>query len=584
MKHRRFTYLIVMILLLVLAGCGGNGDAGSSDQGDKVTVRFLDQDGNEISKQTVAKGDPVSPPQLSLDGKTLEGWYYDFYSPAWSFSDPVKKNMELRALCTDEVQTVSSKLTYHDLSGYEMRGCDSNGVLVIFVRYTDGLDCDIETLERIFNSEQDSFDRLKSVSSYYQYNSYGKADLDFHFMIYDSKMTCKESYDRNSSSYDFLEDIFDYAKNHYEGDFNELDKNNDGYADLVIFLGGEDPYKTVKDGSMYHVYSASGAVNSWSIPTVGDPQMKYFIKVPFYGMENDPEPANRESALRVLIHEIGHAYGLMDYYDFVPYNGGTLDVVGTFDMQSYDVGDWNCFSRFSVGWLDPYLINDDIKSVTLKLTCSSENNNAILIPTSKGWNGTAFDEYLLIDVMAPEGANGYDWDWGLNEWQAKPMGAQLEGGVRILHVDARLALKTSKENEYEELVAVFSPVDGYDEIMSILNDPGYGNRMSLSHRYSCSNGYEPLIEGDSRFFHILDIVPRDGSDKYRISTPSEYWYFYLFSPGDLFTTGDVFSMEEKSAAFPNAPYANNGGTFDYSVKIEHYDKVNHEAIVTVYRP
>ena len=58
----------------------------------------------------------------------------------------------------------------------------------------------------------------------------------------------------------------------------------------------------------------------------------------------------------------------------------------------------------------------------------------------------------------------------------------------------------------------------------------------------------------------------------------------MFSPGDLFSTGEVFSMETMSDAFPNAPYANNGGTFDYAIKVEHYDKVNHEAIVTVYRP
>ena len=42
-------------------------------------------------------------------------------------------------------------------------------------------------------------------------------------------------------------------------------------------------------------------------------------------------------------------------------------------------------------------------------------------------------------------------------------------------------------------------------------------------------------------------------------------------------------MANMPDSFPNSPYANNGGTFDYSVRVDHYDTVNHEAIVTVYR-
>ena len=36
-----------------------------------------------------------------------------------------------------------------------------------------------------------------------------------------------------------------------------------------------------------------------------------------------------------------------------------------------------------------------------------------------------------------------------------------------------------------------------------------------------------------------------------------------------------------AGSFPNAPYLNTGGTLDYTVTVEHYDTVNHEAIITI---
>lgn len=579
MKQKRFGHLVLMILLLIVTGCGNN----TQTLENAVTVRFLDQDGNQIAVKTVEKGTAVTAPQYAPEGKTLEGWYYDFYSPAWSFSDPVNKDLELRALCTDEVETVSSKITYQDLEEYNLRGSDANAVLVVYLKYRDGYDCDMDALKQAFTGEYDSFDRLKSVSSYLYYNSYGRADLDFHFMIYDCNMTCKEAYDINNGYNTFHEDIFNDIKKSYPGDINELDKDRDGYVDAVVFIGGEDSFKTVGDGYQYYISGGQSAFTQ-GIPSPGDPVMKLYIKVPYEGMLNDPVPATQEMGIRVLIHEMSHAFGLVDYYDFAPYKGEIIDALGTFDMQSHDVGDWNCFSRFTCGWLEPYLISEGVDSVTLKLSCSSEYNNAVLIPTSKGWNGTAFDEYLLIDVMAPVGANGYDWEWGLDERQIKPIGAKANGGgVRILHVDSRLAVKTTKSVSPTEAVAVYSPLYGYDAIMEMLDLPDYGQRLNLTEIYTNSNGYEPKIEGDERWYHLLDLIPSDGSSKYRICTPSDWSMYYLFSPGDLFSTGEVFSMETMRDAFPNAPYANNGGTFDYSIKVEHYDKVNHEAIITIYR-
>ena len=52
---------------------------------------------------------------------------------------------------------------------------------------------------------------------------------------------------------------------------------------------------------------------------------------------------------------------------------------------------------------------------------------------------------------------------------------------------------------------------------------------------------------------------------------------------DLFGPGEEFSMARCAEAFPNAPLLNNGGSFDYSVRVEGYDPETCSAIVTVTR-
>ncbi len=581
---RRIQCLILAFILLITAGCNNTANNGAEPPKPKetVNVRFLDPSGNEIETRTVERGASVSPPPFSLEGRKLEGWFSDGYSPAWSFTDPVNSDLELRALCTDTVDTVSSQLTCHDIHDYDFQGCSTNGILVVYVHYTDGHDCTVEDLQKIFTGEHDSFNRLKSVSSYYRYNSYGKADFDFRYVIYDCPLTCKQAYDINQEPNNFFATIFEDIRKNHDIDLNILDKDGNGYVDLVSFISGEDTTRTVGDGNRYNV-TGGHLSRTDADPAVGSPSMKNFIVTSYESMMKDPEPASQDQGIRTLIHEIGHAFGLVDYYDFAPYDGGIIDVLGTFDMQSHDVGDWNCFSRFSCGWLNPYLISDNIISVTLKLSCSSENNSAIIIPTSKGFNGTAFDEYLLVDVMAPVGANGYDWAWGLDGHLLKPGDVKMEGGVRIIHVDSRLARKTWKNISPTEAVSVYQLFNSVDEIRKTLNDPEYENSIFATQIFPNSNAYDPFIEGTNRYYHLLDFIPCDGTSKYRICTPTDWSVFWFFSPSDLFSVGETFSMASMPDSFPNSPYANNGGTFDYSVRVDHYDTVNHEAIVTVYR-
>lgn len=176
----------------------------------------------------------------------------------------------------------------------------------------------------------------------------------------------------------------------------------------------------VGDGDLYVVYGNSTRTES-ETPDKEKPVRHKLSKITYEEWLTPLPPGISMGGIRVLLHETGHLFGLVDYYDRMPYGDEpSFDTLGYFDMQCSDYGDWNVYSRFACGWLEPYVIDGTQREVTLKLGCSSEVPDAILIPTGGGRNGTAFDEYILVDVMAPYSGNGFDWPMLTDRIQVDP--------------------------------------------------------------------------------------------------------------------------------------------------------------------
>ncbi len=539
-------------------------------------VRYLDPAGNPIAEERVLDGDRATAPEIDGGERTFEGWFADGYSAAWSFDEPVTRDMDLTAIFTDTMEKTPTKLTRADTDHWDKLPNGENALLVVFLHFTDGYDYDEENLKRMFEGEFVSDHRLDSVASYYRYNSYGKVSFEVTYYCYETGMTSKEGYDYGMAhGYRLAKEAVEAYRQSHRKDLKKLDKNGDGYIDLVAVLGGEDPLKITPTGD-YYLYVGAMPTNDTK-PNKEEPRLRMYATTAYDLNKDETQRGNKESGLRIVLHEIGHAFGLMDYYDGYPVDKHSfISALGEFDMQDNDLGDWNSFSRFMCGWLDPYVIPEDIDSVTLKIGCASEVGDAILIPTSKGWNGTAFDEYILIDVMAPVGANGFDWPFALDLSTAPVDDPKNDGGVRICHVDARLMEQRFRSNG-----------NGYtleftdQQIAKAIEDRDYLSSVILYFRMYNSNGAEPGIEGDNPYYHMIDIVPSDGTDKYRISTPTARTAFTFFTPQDLFGPGETFSTETCADAFVNGQYMNTGATFDYTVTVNHYDPVTHEAIVTI---
>ena len=483
-----------------------------------------------------------------------------------------------------ELPTSKSEVTYFDISNETFDPNKPVPVLVTLVEFTDGYVVDHDEFEKRFSDDTLApEDSLKSVASYYKYNSYGKVKFDFRFLYYSSPMSSNEAWhyvnDEDEMGHfcgnQFFFDVFAETKEKNEAgiDYRELDADGNGFVDASLFITAEDPDK-IQVGDQtggYVIYGAASGLANGAKPDVDSPNLKRYLKLDYHGMQNPLAPASESNTgMRVVIHELGHAFGLYDYYDYVSFKGQGIDSVGHFDMQSYNLGDWNPFSKFACGFLDPYVVQDVEDSITIRLGASAEKPHAILIPKPSGWNGTAFDEYILIDVCAPVGATGYDWPFVKNTWEKKK---NALGGIRIYHVDARLELSQGGKP-----VRIIDPkaateFKGKDVLEGEVN-----------HLFANTNGATPAIKGESNFFHLIDLIPSDGTSKFRISAYSSLepvYYPPSFICNDLFGVGSTFVLDENNHAFPYTPWLNCGEPLNYSVHVDSYSTMYHEATITI---
>ena len=540
-------------------------------------VQFASAYGNAPAAQAVFAGERLTEPEATeVSGKTFEGWYREGVGGKWNFDeDTVTESLTLTAVYTDPVPRAASRLNMHDVGKTSAIMEGTIAAVVIYIGFTDGYVCDREKLENIFTAEYGQERALESVSTYFRFNSYGNVSFDWYFYYYESGMSCKEAFDATETTENLTDSSFAEFQRSFQGDLKDLDRNGDGYVDLLFFVTGEDSSKTKGDGGNYLIFG--GATPTESIrPNLDRPVMHCYSKVPYEDWLSPLKPAMMGGGIRVLLHETGHQFGLVDYYNTRPYGDeDTFETLGEFDMQSFDLSDWNVYSRFACGWLSPYVIDGSKEEVTIRLGCSSEVPDAVLIPTAAGWNGTAFDEYILIDVLAPYAAAGFDWPM-LSNFQTDPDDPRMQGGVRVYHVDGRLA----RVDQYD--MASNRPATSYEELLEVISDKDFRHGVWLWDRHYNSDGIDPLLPGDSRFHHLIEIVPSDGSKRFRHNEHTMYWRAEdTLTVTDLYGPGDVFSMEKCADAFAEAPLMNNGSTFDYEVRVDFYDPEAREAVITV---
>ena len=358
----------------------------------------------------------------------------------------------------------------------------------------------------------------ESVSSYFYKSSYGKLNLSGEVTPWvDIDMTPKDIYNANNQYYDYgtftvLEKVYDWLKNN-NYDLSQYDLDEDGYIDSIYMIYSA-PSRIEFDGVeannpdnpfwalTYHDFNIVNNAHSHANPIPNAYSWASF------DLMNKGTTVGITVDAHTYIHEMGHIFGLVDYYDY----DGLHSPLGCFDMQDFNVGDHNAYSKYALGWVEPYLVESD---ATITINPMESSGDCIIVrnPNSK-FSNSAFDEYLMLELITPTGLWKQDSEKAYPGLNTKTF---TNAGVRITHVDGRL------RNNRGNIVTTISNGDSVTHLAS--NTPSRSFVKTGMPKYD-------LIS-------IVNANRATGTQTNALATATNQ---SLFKAGQIFTSGDYSSF------------------------------------------
>ncbi len=280
----------------------------------------------------------------------------------------------------------------------------------------------------------------QSVASFYYNSSYGQLDLSFDVLDW---YTCKY----NSNYYASLKEgkysgdvpgvsaIIDEALSYYEKqiDLSIYDNNKDGYIDSLYIVynhaidyDSSDPFWWAYQYGFFEEKTFDGVY----------PYNYMFASYDFL-LEDDSFGNPSSCNTHTLIHESGHMFGLVDYYDYDNKSGCNKGGFGGADLMDNTVGDHNAFSKISLGWIkNPIYVNFEKTKheyIEIALKPFETSGDVIMICDDYDSSKGMFQSYFLLEYYTNTGLHAYDQIYE-------------QDGVRLLRVHADL--ETYNDNGY----------------------------------------------------------------------------------------------------------------------------------------
>lgn len=415
---------------------------------------------------------------------------------------------------------------------------------------------------------EDSDVGYKSVKTYYEADSFGRVTLDG---VVSDWYEIDESYEAYKSdtykTINLVKQAVDWYKTTYDDQLMDFDYDTNGYIDGVMLIYAAPDQQALGRDDCSNLWAYCYWVQDSSLCEVSSPGPNAFFWASYdfmYSMGSDALTKTGKSNYgsghtehlivdtHTFIHEMGHVFGLDDYYDY--YNGNR-NPLGGLTMQDYNVGAHDPMSRLSLGWVDPYVITD---TATVKITASEIDGDVILIKDT--FTDSPFDEYILVDLYAPIGLNEFVSEYGYRAsgWDQLPSTI----GVRIWHIDNKLEEYTYNYGQWE------GP-DGITDLVSeITNDRKHLYNTPISNT-SGGNRVDETYASYNQNFYIRNSgwADLDSHD--------------FINANNLFYEGDTFTLEKFNKQFVNGTTFDNGDEFPFTIEVKKID--GYEATIEITR-
>lgn len=404
-------------------------------------------------------------------------------------------------------------------------------VLVVPVEFTDyacGVVLNCATItERInkafFGTSEDT--PYESVRSYYYKSSYGKLTIDGTLTpVYQTNKTTTEwaREVRTGRDYDsfyhpawgLTEDVTAWYKNLTNSNLSEYDGNGDGWIDAIylLYLSPAYPRTTSYPSDIREYFWAYvfWNYNNLRFGNVDDPVPFSFSFLGYDFMNSGYGPSGIDAI--TYIHETGHILGLNDYYSYDK-DSKAWGPSGALDMMDYNILDHNAYSKFLLEWINPYVIDNTKQVTTLTIEPFESSGDAIIV--KNGFNDSPYDNYLILEYYTPTGLNEKH---SQNLYSGNNLRGFTEPGVKIYHVDSRIAAYDYETGEFKEFRDdVIRPVDDvFTEYYLIVNS------NSVTRHY-----------GDMTYMKLLHLLEADGRNTF--ITGARASNNTLFQQGDSLT-------------------------------------------------
>ena len=417
----------------------------------------------------------------------------------------------------------------------------------------------------------------RSVKTYYEEESHGKLKIDGTVSNWYEPNKSYQYYSNDDANHSITTSLVRSAIKWYFEVDNPSDSrvsydcDKDGYLDGVMLIYAAPDSDVFSGGANSNLWAYCFWVQEPSEKNTVKPGVNAFFWASYdfmYGKSKASSRAGTNYAngdtnnnvsvdAHTYVHEMGHMFGLEDYYDYSDFK---YLPAGGFSMQDNNVGGHDPFSVFSLGWGKAYVpttsMNIDLKPFT------SSGEMIILSPNWNSFN-SPFDEYLILEYYTSDGLNYFDSTYPYMQGvKTYPTGSK-ESGIRLWHVDARL---------------LYTMNGSYSAAKTTTDPKISGNKVTMMMSNTYNDGHvsadylSPLMppnnvgENEQPYYYysncnILELV-RNSTLMYTPTTTNK-----TFTSANLFKAGDTFNMSRYTRQFVNNAKLNNGSSLGFAFTV-----------------